>query len=96
MTFLLILSVILLSILMIVPLNMIKPLIKSKCDESCSVYRYYFDCSSDLVELIPSSVLWEIFSLFSWIARFVNILSPLLDVTRMSMGTVSFLCQLLR
>ena len=45
-------------------------------------YRYYFGrCSSELAQVVPLPY-WIIF------------LSPLLDVTRMSMSTVSFLAQL--
>ena len=52
-------------------------------------YRYYVGrCSSELAQLVPLPR--EIYSLFDCMI----FLSPFLDVTRMSMSTVSFLVQL--
>ena len=54
------------------------------------LYRYYFDrCSSELAQLIPLP-----YSRESSLSLFMIFLSPFLDVTRMSMTTVSFFTQL--
>ena len=54
------------------------------------LYRYYFDrCSSELAQLIPLPYSQE-----SSLSLFMIFLSPFLDVTRMSMTTVSFFTQL--
>ena len=56
-------------------------------------YRYYFGrCSSELAQLIPLPYSRERSTRYS--DRFYDFLSPFLDVTRMSMSTVSFLAQL--
>ena len=54
------------------------------------LYRYYFGRrSSELAQLIPLPYSWE-----NSLSLFMIFLSPLLDVTRMSMTTVSFFTQL--
>ena len=56
-------------------------------------YRYYFGrCSSDLAKLFPLPYSWGRSTCYS--DRLHNFLSPFLDVTRISMSTVSFLAQL--
>ena len=56
-------------------------------------YRYYFGrCSSELAELVPLPYSRGRSTRYS--DRFMIFLSPFLDVTRMSMSTVSFLAQL--
>ena len=55
-------------------------------------YRYYFGrCSSELAELVPLILEGGILVILTDCMIF---LSPFLDVTRMSMSTVSFLAQL--
>ena len=56
-------------------------------------YRYYFGrCSSELAQLVPLPFSWGRSTRYS--DRLHDFLSPFLDVTRMSMSTVSFLAQL--
>ena len=56
-------------------------------------YRYYFGrCSSELAQLVPLPF-FEV-GLFFILIDCMIFLSPFLDVTRMSMSTVSFLAQL--
>ena len=56
-------------------------------------YRYYFGrCSSELAQLVPIPFSRGKSTLYS--DRCIIFLSPFLDVTRMSMSTVSFLAQL--
>ena len=56
-------------------------------------YRYYFGrCSSDLAKLFPLPYSWGRSTCYS--DRLHIFLSPFLDVTRISMSTVSFLAQL--
>ena len=56
-------------------------------------YRYYFGrCSSELAQLVPFLILEG--DLLVFLIDCMIFLSPFLDVTRMSMSTVSFLAQL--
>ena len=56
-------------------------------------YRYYFGkCSSELAQLVPLPFFEE--GLLVILIDGMIFLSPFLDVTRMSMSTVSFLAQL--
>ena len=56
-------------------------------------YRYYFGrCSSELAQLVPLPYFWGRSTRYS--DRLHDFLSPFLDVTRLSMSTVSFLTQL--
>ena len=56
-------------------------------------YRYYFGrCSSELAEMVPLP--YSRGSLLVILIDYMIFLSPFLDVTRMSMSTVSFLAQL--
>ena len=56
-------------------------------------YRYYFGrCSSELAQLVPLLILEG--DLLVILIDCMIFLSPFLDVTRMSMSTVSFLAQL--
>ena len=56
-------------------------------------YRYYFGrCSSELVELVPLP--FSQGGLLVILIDYMIFLSPFLDVTRMSLSTVSFLAQL--
>ena len=56
-------------------------------------YRYYFGrCSSELAQLVP--LLFLVGVLLVILIDSMIFLSPFLDVTRMSMSTVSFLAQL--
>ena len=56
-------------------------------------YRYYFGrCSSELAQLVPPS--FRKGGLLAILIDCMIFLSPFLDVTRMSMSTVSFLTQL--
>ena len=56
-------------------------------------YRYYFGrCSSELAQLVPLPFSRSRSTRYS--DRLYGFLSPVLDVTRISMSTVSFLAQL--
>ena len=56
-------------------------------------YRYYFGrCSSELAQLVPLSYSGGRSARYQ--NRLHDLLSPFLDVTRMSMATISFLAQL--
>ena len=58
----------------------------------CLLYRYYFGrCSSELAQLVPLPFLEG--GLLVILMDYMIFLSPFLDVTRMSMPTVSFLAQ---
>ena len=59
------------------------------------LYSYYFGrCSSELVQLVPVPFSWGRSTRYSHrLHDFSIFLSPFLDVTRMSMSTVSFLGQ---
>ena len=65
----------------------------SKCGQIKSFYRCYFGrCSSKLSKLVPCH--FSQGSLLLILIDCMIFLSPFLDVTRMSMSTVSFLAQL--
>ena len=55
-------------------------------------YIYIVRCSTELAQLFPLSYSWGRSTRYS--DRFINFLSPFVDVTRMSISTVSFLAQL--
>ena len=56
-------------------------------------YRYYFDrCSAELAQLVPLP--FFVGGLLVILIDCIIFLSPFLDITRMSMSTVSFLAQL--
>ena len=64
-------------------------------------YTYYFGgCSSELAELVPLPISCRMSTLIDWEVHSVILiecmifLSPFLEVTRMSMSTVSFLAEL--
>ena len=72
----------------------LEPLVHRRNVASLSLfYRYYFGrCSSELAQLVPLPYSGGRSTHYS--DRLHDFLSPFLDVTRMSMSTVSFLAQL--